>query len=242
VSLLSSQAGPWIALVALGVYHGINPAMGWLFAVALGLQRGGRRGRRTVIRSLLPIAVGHEASIAVAVFLVSVAELVTAPDVLRPVAAVLLIAFGSYKLLKPRAHPRWVGMRLGLWDLVLWSFLMSTAHGAGLMLFPVLLGLAGTPAAASGAAGDAGVTTVHVHGPGEVHLHLASGTPLGLALAQDGAAVLLHSTATFLTMGVVAILVYEKLGLTVLRRAWVNFDTVWAVAVCVAGVFTLFTA
>src|SRR5262249_47259513 len=125
---------PWATLALLGAFHGGNPAMGWLFAVALGFQQ---KSRRAVVRALLPIAVGHEGAIG----LVGVFQLLASPDVLRIVGAAALIAFGAYKLLRPRSHPRWVGMQLSLFDLVVWSFLMSTAHGAGLMLVPVLLGL-----------------------------------------------------------------------------------------------------
>src|SRR5918992_1184808 len=124
-------------LVVLGLYHGVNPAMGWLFAVALGLQE---RRRSAVLRALPFIAVGHEASVAVVVALVSGLQLVAAPDLLRIGGAAALIAFGAFKFLKPRSHPRWVGLRVSARELALWSFLMSTAHGAGLMLFPVLIG------------------------------------------------------------------------------------------------------
>jgi hypothetical protein len=213
----------------LGAYHGINPAMGWLFAVALGLQQ---RSRQAVMRALVPIAVGHEASIALVVALVSGAQLVAAPQVLRPLGAAALIGFGLYKVLKPRSHPRWVGMRVGARDLALWSFLMSTAHGAGLMLVPIVLGL---PAAS--AAG-------HRHEAGAPHAHALGSGPTGLStllLAQDALAVTVHTAAMLLAMAAAAVLVYEKLGVAVLRRAWVNFDALWAAAVIVAGVFTLFT-
>jgi hypothetical protein len=200
---------PWLALAGLGLYHGLNPAMGWLFAVALGFQQG---NRGAVLRSLLPIALGHEASVALVVLLVSGIQLVWAPDFLRPLGALALVAFGIVKLARPR-HPRWVGMRVSGRDLVVWSFLMSSAHGAGLMLFPVLLGL---PA------------PTHADDP----------LPLGI---QDVAAVMLHTAAMLLTMGVLAVLVYDRLGLMVLRRAWVNMDAIWAVAVIGAGLVTLFT-
>ncbi len=207
---------PWLALIGLGAYHGLNPAMGWLFAVALGLQE---RSRRAVLRALLPIALGHEASIALVVVLVSLAELVAAPQILRAAGALALVLFGLYKFLRPRSHPRWVGMRVTPRELVLWSFLMSSAHGAGLMLFPVLLGL-----------------------PAHAHGHSVPAVPLsGIAATQDAAAVLLHTVAMLLAMGAVAVLVYDKLGLGVLRRGWVNLDLVWAVAVVTAGVATLFT-
>jgi len=228
---LFRDPGPWLAVALLGAFHGINPAMGWLFAVALGLQR---RSRRVLLWSLLPLAVGHEASVAAVVLVGALAGMAVPPDLLRPVAAVALIAFGAFKLLRPRSHPRWVGMRVSTRDLVLWSFLMATAHGAGLMLLPFLFG-AGS-AAAESAAGMS-----HTHADGHVHVHLLEGGPLGRALAQDAAAVALHTLAMLAAMTAVAVLVYDRLGVAVLRRSWVNFDAVWAVAVLVAGVFTLFT-
>src|SRR5919202_3306404 len=126
--------------------------MGWLFAVALGLQE---RSRRAVLRALVPIAVGHEASLAVVVALVSGLQVVASEDVLRIVGALALIGFGVYKFVRPRSHPRWVSMRVRARELALWSFLMSSAHGAGLMLFPVLLGLS------AGSATAATATTAH---------------------------------------------------------------------------------
>lgn len=204
--------GPWLAtLIATGVYHGINPAMGWLFAVALGLQEG---RRSAVLRALPMIGLGHEASVGVVVVLVSVLQLVAAPDVLRVGGAAALIAFGAFKFLRPRSHPRWVGMRVSARELSVWAFLMGTAHGAGLMLFPVLVGGAG-----------------HAH----------EDAALSGALATDLLALVVHSSAMLLAMGVVAIVVYEKLGLGVLRRAWLNLDRVWASAVIAAGAVTLFT-
>src|SRR5947209_2960085 len=128
----------WLVLAGLGAYHGLNPAMGWLFAVALGLQE---RRRWAVIRALPAIALGHEASIAAVAAILALAQLVAAAELLRPLGALGLVAFGVFKLLRPRSHPRWVGMRVSARDLVVWSFLMSSAHGAGLMLVPVLLGM-----------------------------------------------------------------------------------------------------
>ena len=204
------ETWPWVALGLLGVYHGLNPAMGWLFAVALGFQR---RSRGAVLGALPPIALGHEASIAVVVALVAVTQVFSVSEAIRPAGALALILFGVWKLSKPLSHPRWVGMRVNHRDLVVWSFLMSSAHGAGLMLFPIILGL---PAA------------THVDDP----------LPTGV---QDVAAVLLHTAAMLATMGVVAVVVYERLGVAVLRRAWVNMDAIWAAAVVAAGLATLFT-
>jgi hypothetical protein len=211
---------PWLALTLLGAYHGLNPGMGWLFAVARGLQE---RQRTAVLRSLLPIALGHAASIALVVLLLGGAQTVAPPRLVRVGGAVVLILFGVFKFLRPRAHPRWVGMgmRVGSGELALWSFLMATAHGAGLMLFPVLLAL---PPPAAG------------------HAHGTHGAGIGaVSVADDAVAVLVHTLAMLLVMGAVAMVVYEKLGLAILRRAWLNLDLIWAIAIVAAGLFTLFT-
>ena len=205
---------PWLSLALLGVYHGVNPAMGWLFAVALGLQEG---RRSAVLRALPPIALGHEASIGLAVALVAGLQLVADPTGLRVAAAGALVLLGLYKFTRPRSHPRWVGMRVTSRDLVVWSFLMSSAHGAGLMLLPILLGL-----------------------PTNEHAHELPALA-GATLLSDAMAVLAHTAAMLAAMGAIALLVYEKLGLGVLRRTWVNLDGLWAAAVTAAGLATLFT-
>jgi hypothetical protein len=213
-----TPAWPWVLLVLLGAYHGINPGMGWLFAVAIGLQE---KSRKSVLRALFPIALGHAVSIALVVAIVGGVEAFAPPRALRTYGAVALIAFGLFKFVRPRSHPRWVGMRIGSGELAVWSFLMATAHGAGLMLFPVLISF---PANAH--AGHAG------------HMQHVAG---GGSIARDGAAVLVHTAAMLLVMGAVALVVYEKLGLAILRKAWINLDLVWAVAIVAAGLFTLFT-
>jgi hypothetical protein len=213
--IVSPALWPWVALVVLGAYHGVNPGMGWLFAVALGLQK---RSRRALLGALPFLALGHEASVAVAVALVSSVSLVVSDQALHLIGAAALLLFGAWKLLKP-AHPKWVGMQVSRRDLVTWSFLMSSAHGAGLMLWPVLLGVAG---------------------PLGNPLDDFPGLSFGWAtVLTDLAAVLLHSLAMLLVMGLVAIVVYEKVGLAILRSAWINLDRLWALAVLVAGVVTL---
>jgi hypothetical protein len=214
--VIDSDAGPWLALAVLGAYHGLNPGMGWLFAVVLGLQE---RRRSAVLRALPAIALGHEASIAAVAVLVVAAQLVTAAALLRPLGAVALVVFGVFKLVRPRSHPRWVGLRIGPRTLVVWSFLMSSAHGAGLMLVPVLLGLPVPPQA----------------------LDLPGVSPSLATLVQDAAAVLIHTSAMLLVMGIVALLVYERFGVGFLRRAWLNMDPLWAIAIIAAGGVTLFT-
>ena len=133
-----SDAWPWAAVAALGAYHGIDPSMGWLFAVALGLQE---RRRSKVLWSLGPIAIGHLASIAAVVAIIGGLRFFVAIDFLRPLGAAVLILFGLFRFIWPRAHPRWVAMRVNPAELALWSFIMASAHGAGLMLFPILLGM-----------------------------------------------------------------------------------------------------
>lgn len=202
---------PWAALALLGAYHGVNPGMGWLFAVARGLQQ---RSRRAVLAALLPIAVGHEASIVVAVVAVALTEHLVPPHTVRLLAALLLVAFGAYTLARPRAHPRGFGMRIGSRGLVGWSFLMSSAHGAGLMLAPVLLGM---PVADQYA-----------------DLRSLSGT----AFAAAG----VHVLAMLTVMALVSVVVYEKLGLGFLRRTWFNLDLAWSGALLLSGALTLVTA
>ncbi len=219
-----SHSGIWLTLILLGVYHGINPAMGWLFAVSQGMQN---RSRRAVVRSLLPIAVGHEVSIALVAALVLGASAVISAAALHVASAALLLAFGIFRFVKPRAHWRWTTMRVRDRELTLWSFLMSTAHGAGLMVAPVLIGLQSVgQASAQSRAGDrADLTTL-------------SQVPL----LPSGIGIALHVLAMVVVMGAVALLVYERLGLEVLRRAWINTDRLWAATFIVAAAVTLFTA
>ena len=214
-----SESWPWLALTALGAYHGLNPAMGWLFAVALGLQEQ-RRG--AVLQALPPIALGHAIAISLTVLLVGVAQIVVPLDVLRYVCAGVLILFGLYKLVR-RRHPRWVGMRVGFRDLTAWSFLMASAHGAGLMLIPVVVGLASAEQ----------MQGAHAHG---AHMGTMTGSATVLA---DLAVVGVHTLAMFAVMGALAVVVYEKLGVMMLKRAWFNLDLLWAGTLVAAGLLTL---
>lgn len=208
---MNQTVWPWAALVLLGAYHGVNPGMGWLFAVARGLQE---QSRRAVLGSLIPIAVGHEASIVIVVIAVSLTEQLLPPFFIRLVAALVLVCFGVYKLARPRSHPGGFGMRIGAAGLVMWSFLMSSAHGAGLMLAPVLLGL-------------------------PVYSAYHSLSELSL---QAVAAASLHVAAMLLVMGIVSVAVYEKVGVGVLRRGWFNLDLGWSFVLIASGAVTLFTA
>ena len=135
-----SSSWPWISLAFLGAFHGLNPGMGWLFAVALGLQE---RRLRAVIAALGPIALGHALAIGVAAVAVGAIGFVVPQRAVLALGGATLLAFAAYKLATRFRHPRWVGMRVGPRELVLWSFVMASAHGAGLMLVPVLVQLRG---------------------------------------------------------------------------------------------------
>ena len=199
----------WPALLLLGAYHGINPGMGWLFAVALGMQE---RRRAAVAWSLVPITLGHALAIAVAIAVAVVLGMVVSLGHLRLIVAAALFAFGGYRFIRHR-HPKGGGMRVGFRDLTLWSFLMASAHGAGLMVLPVLFGL------------SAGEHAVH-----------SAGTQ---SLSSASLAVGVHTTGYLVVTALVAAIIYEKVGLAVLRKAWVNMDLIWTGALVLAGLLTL---
>lgn len=216
---------PWITLAVLGAYHGLNPAMGWLFAVALGLQQ---RDRRAVLRAFTPIALGHALAVAAAILLLVVAQEIFAPRLLGLIGAGVLLIFGLYRLAARSTHPRWVGMRVGFRGLTAWSFLMATAHGAGLMLVPILLPVL--------AAADAAPTAGHAGHAAHAVTMRAAGIPLpGDALM----AVAIHTGAMFAVMAVVALIVYEKVGLKLLRQAWWNLDYLWTGAILLTATIAL---
>ena len=223
-----SEGWPWGVLgvlILLGAYHGLNPGMGWLFALSLGLQQ---RSRKAVLWALVPIALGHAMAIALTLAVVGLVQLKIPFATLKFLVAAILFALGLYRVFRSR-HPRGAGMRVGFRDLAVWSFLMASAHGAGLMLAPVLLapamqgmhhsmnsGVASNSGAASGMAGIA---------------------PSVLTLA-----VLVHTLGLILVAGAVAILFYqfyEKWGLGLLRHTWFNFDLLWAFALIIAGAAAL---
>jgi hypothetical protein len=204
----------WPALLALGAGHGINPAMGWLFAVALGLQR---ESRRAVWGALGPLAAGHALAIGGAVAAMGVAGLVIPLAALRWATAGLLIGLGVYRLVRSR-HLTFGGMQVGARELAIWSFLMASAHGAGLMVLPLVMS-----------------------SPDRGHmLQLMSAAPTVTGIEWNGLlATVVHTAGYLLVTGVIAVIVYEKVGVRFLRKAWVNLDLIWAVALVVAGVATV---
>jgi hypothetical protein len=204
----------WAMLVSLGAFHGINPGMGWLFAVALGMQE---RRRGAVLRALVPLGAGHALAVAGSVGIaLAIGAVVPIRELRWPIAGVL-VSLGVMRFFRHQ-HPRWVGMRVGMGGLTVWSFLMATAHGAGLMVVPVFVGMS--------MAGEGG----HMH-----HVAAAAGTNAGAALFATG----LHAVSYLAVTAFIAVLVFEKLGVGILRRAWFNLDLIWAGALVATGAVTL---
>lgn len=202
----------WGMLMALGAFHGINPGMGWLFAVALGMQE---RRRGAVLRALVPLGAGHALAVAVAIGAALAMGFAVPPGWLRWPIAGVLVSFGVLRLFRHR-HPRWGGMRVSMGGLTVWSFLMATAHGAGLMVVPVFLGM------------SMSTTGEHAH-----HMH-AAGASTTVALAATG----VHALGYLGVTALVALLVFEKLGVGILRRAWINLDVIWSAALIATGALT----
>src|SRR5882724_5350428 len=202
---VSSEFWPWLALAGLGAFHGLNPAMGWLFAVALGLHR---HNRRLVWLSPLPIAFGHALSIAVVAGAMLLAGFVIDLRAVRIGAGLVLIGWALYHWRYGHRHRMRVGMQAGSAALAVWSFLMATTHGAGLMLWPVLMPLCLSAAPEPFSVG-----------------------PLPTALLGIG----VHTLAMLTVTTAVAVAVYEWIGLEILRRAWLNVDLIWTLALLMAG-------
>jgi hypothetical protein len=208
-----SDLSPWLVLIALGAFHGLNPAMGWLFAVALGLYQ---QSRKVVLVSLVPIALGHAASIALVVYAVIVLGAAIDPKTFRIASGVLLLAWGVYHALYGHRHRARVGLGTGLIGLFAWSFVMATAHGAGMMLIPVLMPLE-----------QAGAHAQHM--------------PATNSLLVATLAIVVHTLAMLITTGAVALIVYEWVGLDFLRRGWINLDLIWTGALIGIGLWLLLT-
>ena len=206
-------------LVFLGAYHGLNPGMGWLFALSLGLQQ---RSRAAVLQSLAPIALGHALAISLTLVAVGLLRSEIPHTTLKILVAGILFALGLYRMFRSR-HPRGAGMRVGFRDLTVWSFLMASAHGAGLMLAPLLL-------------------THSMHALHHSMDRSAASTLAGIDTSLLALAVLVHTLSLILVAGAVAMLFYqfyERWGLGLLRHTWFNFDLLWALALMIAGAVAL---
>lgn len=202
----------WLTLAGLGAFHGLNPGMGWLFAVALGMQEN---KRSAVWRALIPLTLGHLLAIAAAITVAIVAGTALSPRMLRWPVALLLAGLGARQLYR-HMHPRWAAMRVGMGGLTLWSFLMASAHGAGLMVLPVFLSMA-----------------VVSEGP-SCHARGASTQALAGATAT-----VVHSVGYLAVTAIAAWFVVDRFGLGLLRKAWINLDVIWAGALILTGCLTL---
>ncbi len=274
-----STAATWPLgmMLLLGAWHGINPGMGWLFAVALGLQE---QERRAVWRTLLPLAAGHALAIALTLCLMLVLGTIVPQRVLRLALALVLVGFGLRRLTQGK-HLRYGGMCMNLRQLTLWSFLMASAHGAGLMVLPFAMHSATRKTAAPSppgvaAVGTSGIAAAHpgrarhaahvspdnpapaaqngVNGSGalevrELRTPVPGGAGHGTHLARPGGdagagstgtlVLLLHTLGYLAATGVIATVVYERLGLRRLRALWLNLDLVWGGALILTGMVTL---
>jgi hypothetical protein len=197
---------PWLMFAGLGAFHGLNPAMGWLFAVALGLHR---QSRAIVAACLLPIAIGHAASVAAVATLLVIAGYVVPFYVVRIGSGLVLLGWAAYHWRFSHRHRVRFGMQVGLWGLAAWSFLMATAHGAGLMVWPALM-----HTCLSGGVGETG-----------------QAGPVAATLAGVG----IHTLAMAGTTAIMAVLIYEWVALDLLRRAWLNLDLLWTCALVATG-------
>jgi hypothetical protein len=211
-----------LTVLLLGAGHGINPGMGWLFAVALGLQEG---SGRAVWRALPPLAAGHAAAVALALVAAHLLGRVLPLDSLQWVVAAMLVSLGLFKLAR-HSHPRLRGMRVSSRQIAVWSLLMATAHGAGLMVVPFAMSAGGGQVADE-------------HAGHAAHMMMASG---GSAVGgfEGFGVLLLHTAGYLLVTGVVALLIYWKFGLRFLRKGWINLDLIWGMALIVTGVVTPF--
>lgn len=206
----------WLTVVALGIYHGLNPAMGWPLAVANGLTE---RRPAAVFRTVLPLGGGHAAAIAIVLLPLAWLHFYVAwSEAIRLGAGVVVLAFGLYKLASPR-HPRALA-RVPPTRLAWWSFLMATAHGAGLMLVPFTLRLCE-------AAPEAGEVARAHAGMAQLLARSGTGTAVAVALA--------HTVAMMAAGLAIAWAVYRYLGLQFLRRAWFNLERIWAASLVIAG-------
>ena len=214
---MDGQGALWAAILASGVYHGLNPGMGWPLAVAAGLTE--RRGT-AVARTFAPLAAGHLLSVAVVLLpFGALTVLLDWSREIRITAGLLIVGFSGVLLLYPR-HPRWLA-RLRPTQVMLWSFSVALLHGAGLMLVPMLLGLCVPP---SSLASDLLVSS------------LAANAGLALAVA------LAHTAALIAGSGLVAWVIYRALGLEMLKRSWFDLRRVWAGSLAFVGALAVWTA
>jgi hypothetical protein len=210
-----TPAGLWLAVVASGLYHGVNPGMGWPLAVSAGLMERSRRG---LVSALWPLTVGHLLAMLVVILPFSLLiAVVQWQRQIRIGASLLVIAFGIFRFAS-RRHPR-VLARIPPTRLGLWSFAVAIAHGAGLMLVPIYLGICRAADLNTG--------------------HKAASTLINTNLGMAVLVSVVHALAMITAGGVLAWLVYRYLGLKFLSRSWFNLDKTWAASLVFVGVLSL---
>lgn len=208
----------WLAVIASGVYHGINPAMGWPLAVSAALME---RKQRALLGALGPLAIGHFAAMFLIILPFSMlAVLVFWQREIRIAAALLLIAFGLFRFIN-RRHPLLLA-RIAPTRLALWSFVVAISHGAGLMLVPIYLGLFQAEELASSQQAASAL--------------MANNILMALLVS------FVHGVAMIASGGLMAILVYRWLGLTFVSRSWFNLDGFWALSLIAIGLIGLILA
>jgi hypothetical protein len=212
-----TTAALWWAVIASGLYHGVNPGMGWPLAVSSALME---QRKSSLFMALGALALGH--LLAMTAILLPFSMLFVLVEWQREIqigAACLVIALGVYLLIN-RRHPRFLA-RVPPSKLALWSFLAAMAHGAGLMLVPIYLGLCQTVET------DAG--------------HAAAETLMGGNIAIALLVAVIHTLAMTGAGGVLALGVYHWLGLKFLSKSWFNLDVLWALSLVLVGVVALIT-
>ncbi|MFB9231649.1 hypothetical protein ACFFUT_07610 [Pseudohalocynthiibacter aestuariivivens] len=215
---METTAALWGAVVASGVYHGANPGMGWPLAVSAALME---RRRLALITALGALAVGHFlAMTAILIPFSTMTALVEWQSEIRIGAGIIVILLGIYLLIN-RRHPRFLA-RVPPHRLALWSFLAATAHGAGLMLAPIYLGICAVDEL------DAG--------------HRAASELMSANIAQAVLVSVTHTLAMTVTGGLAAVVVYFWLGLKFVSRSWFNLDVVWALSLILVGSIGILTA
>ena len=211
------MAGLWLAVVGSGIYHGVNPGMGWPLAVSAGLMGN---GRRDLLVALWPLTIGHFLAMSVVLLPFALLTfLLEWQNTIRIGAGLLVIAAGCYLLIN-RRHPRFLA-RIRPTQLTLWSFAIAMAHGAGLMLVPIYLGLC---------------RVEELDASHQAAFALMSGN-IGMAVIV----AVVHAAAMILSGGLIALIVHDRLGLKFLSQSWFNLDVVWATSLILVGVVGLAT-
>lgn len=208
----------WWAVIISGIYHGINPGMGWPLAVSAALME---RSHKAMPRALAMLAGGHFLAMIVILLPFSLMLFLVEWELeIRMGAGLLVIAMGVC-LLVNRRHPK-ILARVHPARLAFWSFLAAMAHGAGLMLVPIFLGICRF------GQDDAG--------------HLAAQSLMNNNVVTALLVASVHTLAMMLSGGLIAFVVYLWLGLKFLSKTWFNLDLVWALSLIVVGGFGIYSA